>query len=92
MRRTWCDVSGLFSISIIVSAAAVLNIEAGISYQRHEVQYRSGGRGARPHEVALQLDQAEVIIQDFAYRKVHYTPTIPHSARWLHMSRSFLSV
>jgi hypothetical protein len=42
-------------------------------------------------QVALQPDEADAIIQEVAYRKVNHTPTIPHSARWLHMSRRVLS-
>jgi hypothetical protein len=37
-------------------------------------------------QVALQPDQADTIIQKFAYRKVDHTSMIPRSTRWLHMS------
>jgi hypothetical protein len=36
--------------------------------------------------VALEPDQADPIIQAFAYRKIEQTSMIPRSARWLHMS------
>jgi hypothetical protein len=39
-------------------------------------------------QVALQPDQADAIIQEFADRKVNHTPMIPRSARCLHMSQA----
>jgi hypothetical protein len=47
----------------------------------------AGAEEPARRQVALQPDAAAAIIQEVADRNVHHTPTLPHSARWLHMSR-----
>jgi hypothetical protein len=41
-------------------------------------------------QVALQPDQADTLIQKFAYRKIDHMSMILWCARWLHMSHEFL--